>query len=288
MVLPSSELVLCEAFDYPDGSVTTNSGSLWNRHSGTFGQMRVNGGVLKMLSGQTEDVNAQLVGAPYATNSGKTLFASFSVNFTTTPSVSGEYFAHFMDVGGNFRARVFGTTSNAPSGSFRLGIANNSSSLSNAIIHEANLSKDSIHTVVISYNVSTGISTLWVDPTPESSPSVTASDTPAPSAIGSFAFRENGGIGNLSVDDLKIGLTYASVTGGAAPQPYLRINRTATGVEVSWPAGATDAGFAIQTSATLGASADWHAPAQGTVRQGENDIIRITSPAANAFFRLRK
>ena len=71
-------------------------------------------------------------------------------------------------------------------------------------------------------------------------------------------------------------------------QPRLTITRTASGVEVSWPAAATDDGYAIQTSATLGPSADWQAPGATPIRNGSRDVLAIVSPSGNAFFRLKK
>lgn len=67
MVVPSAGVIFNEPFDYVDGSVTTNSAGLWANHSGIFGQMQVSGGVLQMLSSQTEDNSARLIGSPYAT-----------------------------------------------------------------------------------------------------------------------------------------------------------------------------------------------------------------------------
>ena len=130
-------------------------------------------------------------------------------------------------------------------------------------------------------------STRRNSPSSESAPSVTANDNPDPAAIGSFAFRENGGIGSLTLDNLKIGLAFADVVAGAF-EARLTITRSASGVEVSWPSAATDDGFAIQTSTTLGPSADWQAPGGTRVRNGNRDVLTINGPVANAFFRLKK
>lgn len=287
LVLPSADVVLYEPFDYPNGSLITTSGSLWGNHSGTLGQAQVSGGALQLLSSRTEDVSARLVGSPYATNSGKVLYASMTVNFATVPNNTAEYFAHFREVGGGQQARVFVSTTNSPAGTFRLGIANNNASITNAVTLEGDLVTGTDYHVVLRYNVGTGVSTLWVNPSSENSPGATATDTPSPGAIGSFAFRQNSGIGSLRVDDLRIGFAFSDVA-EVAPEIRLTILRTAGGVAVSWPAADTDAGYSLQRSATLGATADWQPAAPAPVRNGSRDAVTITSPGGNAFFRLRK
>jgi hypothetical protein len=287
VMVVTTGVVLSEAFDYPDGPVTTNSGALWNNHSGIFGQSSVAGGVLQLSGSEAEDVNAVLIGSPYSTSGDTVLYASMKVAFIGLPGA--EYFAHYREVGGSFRARIFGTTSNVTSGSFRMGIANNLPATGGTVM-ERDLSPGTTYLVVSRYNVGTGVSTLWLDPSSESDASVTATDEPDPDPISSFAFRQSnatGGIGDLTVDDLKIGLSFLDVVPGAF-DTRLTIVRTASGVEVSWAAAATDAGFAIQTSSTLGTSADWLTPGTAPVRSGSRDVLTINAPSGNAFFRLRK
>jgi hypothetical protein len=288
MVVPSAGVVLFEPFDYPDGSLTTNSGGLWNTHSGTIaGQTKVAGGVLRLLSAQTEDVNARLIGSPYPTNHGTILYASFNASFSSLPNDRADYFAHFRETGGAFHARVFVSTTNSPAGTFRLGIGNTATTVTNAVTVERDLSTGASYLVVIRYNVDSGTSTLWVDPDSESAAGVSATDSPDPAAIATFAFRQSTGIGSLTIDNLKIGLAFSDVVPGTF-ESRLSIVQTASGVEVSWPAAATDDGYAIQTSTTLGLSADWRSPGGAPVRNGDRDVLAIASPAGNAFFRLRK
>jgi hypothetical protein len=287
MVLPSAGVVLCEPFDYADGPATTNSGGLWNTHSGNFAQARVAGGALQLLSTQTEDINARLIGSPYAAGHGTVLYASFNVNFSSLPTDGADYFAHFREAGGSFRARVFVSTTNAPPGVFRLAIGNNTANITNAAGLPVDLSPGVSYLAVVRYNVDSGLSTLWVNPSSESAPGASATDTPDPDPIVSFAFRESGGIGSLSLDNLKIGLSFLDVVPGAY-ETRLTITRTASGVQVSWAAAATDDGFLIETSTVLGPSANWQAPATAPVRNGNRDVLTINGPPGNAFFRLRK
>jgi hypothetical protein len=287
MVVPSVGVVFIEAFDYSDGPVTTNSGALWNNHSGTFGQANVAGGVLQLTGSEGEDINARLIGSPYASAGGAVLYASMKVTFAALPGE--EYFAHYREVGGSFRARIFGTVSNVTAGSFRIGIANTLPAADGTVL-DRDLSLNTEYLVVSRYNVATGISTLWINPSTESDPSVIADDPVARDSIATFAFRQsnaNGGIGNLTVDDLRIGLSFLDAVPGAF-ETRLAITRSASNVQVSWAAAATDNGFAIETSTTLGPSAIWQPPATAPVRDGSRDVLTIIGAPGNAFFRLRK
>lgn len=287
MVIPSASVVLNEPFDYAHGSVTTNSANLWNTHSGIFGQTQVSDGTLSMLSSQTEDINARLIGSPFATSSGTTLYASFVVNFSGLPNEAADYFAHFREVGGAFRGRVFVSTTNSTPGTFRLGIANNNANITNAVTLEGDLALNVDHLVVISYDVASGVSKLWVNPTSEASPSATATDNPSPAAIGSFAFRQSTNIGSLRVDNLKIATTLADVV-TLAPAARLTITLVGNTVQISWPASATDEGFSIRQAFNLDQPVNWLPIDAGVERVGERDVVTLPASVGNAFFQLVK
>src|SRR6185369_13295493 len=96
MVTPSPSLLLCDSFNYPDGSVVTNSGFLWDNRSGTLGQCQVANGALHIDSTQTEDVLARLAGAPYTRSNSTILYTSFKMKFLGLPKSTPDYFAHFV------------------------------------------------------------------------------------------------------------------------------------------------------------------------------------------------
>ncbi len=287
MVVPSASVVLSEPFEYSNGPFTTNSGGLWNNHSGIFGQVQVSGGILQMLSSQTEDINARLIGSPYPTSGGTVLYASFVANFSSLPSENADYFAHYREVGGAQRCRIFVSTTNSPAGTFRFGIANNNASITNGVTLEGDLATGVDHFLLVRYDVTTGISTLWVNPTSESSPSITATDTPAPSSIASFAFRQSNNIGSPRIDNLKVGLALSDVA-TLAPAVRLSIARTVSGIEISWPASATDAGYGLRSSATLNPSIDWQPVGGAPVRNGSRDSVTLNNPVGNRFYQLVK
>lgn len=287
MVVPSATVVLNEPFDYDDGSVTTNSANLWNTHSGIFGQTKLSGGTLGMTSSQTEDINARLIGSPFATDSGTTLYASFIVNFSGLPGEAADYFAHFREAGGAFRCRIFVSTTNSPAGTYRLGIANNNANITNAVTLEGDLDLNVDQLVVVSYDVGTGVSTLWVNPTSEASPSATATDNPSPSAIVSFAFRQSTNIGSLSVDNLKVATSLADVV-TLAPAARLTITLVGNSAQISWPASATDEGFSLRQAFNLDQPVNWFPVDAGVERVGDRDVVTLPAAAGNAFFQLVK
>jgi hypothetical protein len=273
-------LLFSDDFNYSNGSLATNGAPPWVHHSGSNGEMQVVSGRIVLSTAQTEDVNLTLPGGPFAASSGVMLYASFLVNFSQRPGSSGDYFAHFNTTGA--RCRLFANTANAAPGRFRLGLANAAGSVSEQLATD--LSTNTIHRVVLRYDPASATSRLWVNPLVESDDGTNATDVATPTSISSFAFREDPGIGTLTVDDLRIGLTFAAVAAPAAP--VLRIHRLPDGLRIAWAASA--AGFILQTNSDL-ASTNWQnvGAAPPDVMDGENRITN--SPAsANIFFRLKR
>ena len=283
MVVPSTSVVLSEPFEYADGSLTTNSGGLWANHSGIFGQMDVLGGVLQVTSSDSEDASARLIGAPYDTSSGTVLYASFTANFSALPSATGDYFAHFREILGAFRARIYATTSNSTIGFYRFGLANNNANLANGLIHPTELSVDTPVLVVVRYDVAAGTSTLWVNPTSEGDVSISPTDNISPAPIYSFAFRQSGGVGDLRVDNLLVGLSFDAVMPGLL---RLSVARNGNNVEISWPSSATAEGYNLESTTSL-SEPDWQ-PVGPSTPSGDRDVVVITNPSGNEFFRLKK
>ncbi len=221
-VAPAST-ILNDNFSYADGSLTNVSGGKWSNHSGTVGQVDVVTGRLFLTEAESEDVNALLTGQPYTAAGGATLYSSFTINFSALPSGTGAYFAHFKDPTTGFRGRVFASTTNAAPNSFRLGIGNSSNASATSGQLAGDLSLNTTYTVVTRYNLGTGLSTIWLNPLSESSPSATASDAPGPIDITAYAFRQSlatgNGMGSLFVDDLKIGTSFADVA--PIPEPAI-------------------------------------------------------------------
>jgi hypothetical protein len=203
-------LWLFEPFNYTNASLVSVAGGLWSTHSGIPGQLEVIGGRLDMRVPETEDVNVLLPGQPYPATTNVVLYASCTLNFSALPSAAGQYFLHFKGSGtSNFRAKVFGLTSGAAVGKYRLGIANvgNTASSTNSV--DLDLNTD--YRVYLRYTVTNGSATLWVNPDSEGDPSVTGVDSTSAATLTSFALRQDSGIGVIALDDLRLGTSFADV-----------------------------------------------------------------------------
>ena len=280
-VAPRLGVVGQDGFDRGDGPIVDGSGR-WLHHSGNFGDAQLVGQQLKLDEALSEDVSIELAGAPFGLSSGAVLYASFTVLFSTLPSGTGGFFAHFKDdSAGNFQGRLFASTANAARGAFRLGIANNAAAVPSSAQIPRDLQTNRTYLVVLRYNVGTGVTTLWVDPAAESDPGKTASDAPSLVAISTFAFRQSSGIGTAVVDNLIIGGAFGDVV--ASGGIHLKIVLGTDDIRVSWPASAS--GMVLQSNTGL-LPGGWTTYADAPVVEGGENVIRLTGFERNRFFRL--
>ena len=284
MVLRSASIVLSEPFNYADGSLVQNSARLWTTRAGTPNQMQLLFGSALVTASQTEDVIARLINGPYETNGSTVLYASFNVAFIALPQIAPDIFAHFSGTdAANLRARVLASTTNAAPGSFRLGVANTTSSVTNVVDFPMDLSLDVNYQVVVSYDVAAGTSKLWVNPESGAGP-VSAIDPRAGTPINSFGLRQSGGIGDIRFDNLLVGTSFDAVT------PYLTrvyIRKNGDVVEVYWPSAGQWDGYVLQSTPSL-ANPDWQQVQEATTTVGEWDIVTISEPIGERYFRLVK
>ncbi|MDD5140592.1 MAG: endonuclease/exonuclease/phosphatase family protein [Verrucomicrobiales bacterium] len=211
----SAAVVFSDSFTYPDGALTNVAAGNWAEHSsGT--PVQVVSGQVQLSSSLSEDVHAALTNQLFATGSGATLYASFTVKFTALPTSGGACFAHFNS--SSFRCVVWASTVNAASG-FRLGIGNTSSATASSGQMATDLSLNTTYTVVTRYNVGTGSSTLWLNPANETDPSVTATDATGAVFISSFSLRQASGEGALLFDNLIVGTNFAEVISASNAAP---------------------------------------------------------------------
>jgi len=211
--LASASLLLDESFSYTNGPLVTVSGGNWTTHSGTSGDVEVISGRVDLRVPSNEDVNRLIAGQPYTSASGLTLYASFTLNFSGLPSGVGTYFAHLKGSGtSNYRAKVFAFSGGAGAGQFRLGLAGaaNSPAITNATF----LNTNQDYRVYLRYVLNSGVTTMWIEPDTEASPSVTATDAAAASSLIAFALRQDAGLGIIAFDDLKVGTSFNDVYTG--------------------------------------------------------------------------
>ena len=235
---PTLGVLMADSFGYTDGPVTTNSSFLWQTHSastGQTGQTQVATGKLLLTNNASEDISRFFTNAPVLNTSGTILHSRFIVNFSGLPTANGvgEYFGHFREAsGGNFRARLFSTTNGVTAGKLKLAIANGGFITA---VHPTELSLNTDYVVITRFNTGTSESTLWVSPASESSTSVTATDPASLITTYTYAFRQQSGIGSLSIDDLVIGSTFSEVFTSLAPAPIaLTIQSVGNNAVLTW------------------------------------------------------
>ena len=213
-------LITNETFSYADGDLATVSGGIWAPYSGTTA-LNVSGGHAVVTDASSQD-DALNFGAGHSND---VLFASFDVTVTSLPRAVPGYFAFFKDsTSFNFAARVYGSND---AGSVRFGIANVGGAATNVGVAfwGSSVALGSTNKIVIRLD-QTGasfVSTLWLNPTQITDPSVTASDVGAISLINvqAFALRQastSTGAGTENVDNLLIGTTFGDVV-AAIPEP---------------------------------------------------------------------
>jgi hypothetical protein len=250
-VRQNTNIVLVDHFDYDGGgAIDLLSGGLWSQYSGHTNEMLVGSGVLTVDGiHHTEDVNATLIGAPYATNSGAVLYSRFVLNYTTMPDATGSYFAYFKDTTtSNFLCRVW-AFSNSPT-TYRIAIANITNAVTSTVQFPQDLYPGSNYVVVSRLVLSNWNSTVWINPGSESAPSVTdTSDiSTAATNITEYAFREStADEGILTVSNLVVGLSFAAVT-GIVPSAQLNIQLTNNQAMLTW----SDSSFSLQSSTNVG------------------------------------
>lgn len=195
-VTAGAATVLSEAFNYADGPLVGATASPWATHSGTTTQIDVASGAATITGSESEDINAPLAGAPYSAG---IVTATFDVTFSALPTGT-TYFAHFYSTSSIFRAKLFSTVTGADAGTLRLGITNNANT--GTFVLPTNLTLGQTYSVSLSYDIENVITSLSIDGGTAISASDSVSGTPA--AINAFAFRQSGGIGTMTVDNLLV------------------------------------------------------------------------------------
>jgi hypothetical protein len=206
-----AQVFYTDSFTYPDGSIVANSGGNWLAHSGTTADSVVSNGKLIVSGSATADIGRTFTQVP------SVMFASFTVNFSSLPSINnGTYFAHFKDTNIAFRARIYAQTNGiAVPGTFRLGISGGGAVADQVYPQDLALNTD--YRVVVRYAADPDLyATLWVNPVVAADQNVASTDIITNAVMTAFAFRQATGEGVMTIDNLTVGGTFADVNAGAA------------------------------------------------------------------------
>lgn len=220
------EVLFSDDFTHANGSLTKVSGGTWKAHSAAGnGPVLVQGEAALLSRLNREDVSATLSGGPQ-TNS--PLYAGFVLTLSALPDPgAGTFFWHLANRDIGYRALVSIATNDAVEGTFRVGIASRLSSTGLAPLWiEKALSPGVSYQLVVRYDPVTEDSTLWIDPAAEDSLEDRADASGDPSTaveIVRVALRQddsNGGMGELTIDDLVVGTEFIDVQApDVVPEP---------------------------------------------------------------------
>ena len=169
-------------------------------------QVGASGTTLAQGVGSREDAGRSFT----AIGAGETYYFGFDV--TVTGGSTNVYFAHLGDGGtSNFAARVFVT---AFAGSnFTFGLSGNSNTVT---AWGSGLTFGTSYRVVGSYTQGTNVTSLWVNPTSESSTSITSTSSAA-YTISSVNLRQSAGNSSQLVSNLAVATTFNEASGVPAP-----------------------------------------------------------------------
>ncbi|MDW8295397.1 MAG: T9SS type A sorting domain-containing protein [Raineya sp.] len=208
----------------------------WTTHSGTANQLqRISGSLnymgipasmgnkVSIKAGDTEDLNKDIG----ADQTGDVYFSALiNVVNTTNMTTTGDYFLHFgattgtsvTVLAGRLHVRAVGASN------FNLGILNQSGGTPVTTYLSTNFNVGTTYFVVVKYNTTSNTASLWVNPSlggSEPAPDATNNTgTNTTAQVRSICIRQGGSgsntTGNIEIDEIRVGTTWASVTPAAA------------------------------------------------------------------------
>ncbi|HOW30950.1 MAG TPA: lamin tail domain-containing protein [Bacteroidales bacterium] len=261
-----AQLLFEENFAYPVGDLLTAHG--WANHSGTSNFIAVTAASINYTNYQSSGIGEEItltssgedVNKQFTAQSTGAVYASFIANITSA-STTGDYFFHLgaTAMGTNFKARIF--VKKDASNNVAFGVAHSTTA---ANYSGFSYSLNTTYLIVVKYSFVSGtandVVSIFINPVigdPEpASPLVSNTDTPTdPIDIGTVALRQGtaGNLVGLKLDGIRIGTTWTSVTGLAAPVSLVVTSPTA-GEEweqgsshlITWNASGTNANVKIE------------------------------------------
>jgi hypothetical protein len=236
-----------------NGTGSLNANPNWTTHSGTAGQIQFlttasdvgnslsypplaspQGNRVQIVRTNSEDVNRGFT----AVTSG-TLYYSALIKFIDTLGLAansdnfGDHFLHFGTTSGSSSVSTFfarlhirkGSSSNT----VQVGVANRGSATTvQPTFSTSNLAVNQTHFVVVKYDFASGAASLWVNPTTNFGATTEAGGaltntvgTTSISQAASICIRQGTNTGNIEIDEIRVGQTWASVT--PAPPPATQL-----------------------------------------------------------------
>jgi len=238
---------MSDTFDYSDGELTVYDGTganvssgAWQPHSGLTFPIPINvengAAVVKSGNPASEDANrrAAVGGTVQTIGLGETWYYAAMVTVNderadSMVSLNNDYFMHFFGDGNAFRGRAYVDNPNSGVGGagFTFGVSNTSGGQQAAWATDLNFGEQ--YTIVMSYELDSGTSNLWVNPVDSSSTKITDVNAGgAFSVLNALALRQDfssgGGDYEVLVDSVALGNDFDSVllnatNGSNIPEP---------------------------------------------------------------------
>ncbi|MGB0522058.1 MAG: beta strand repeat-containing protein [Flammeovirgaceae bacterium] len=227
------QLLLNENLDYGSsaGDLTTVSGGNWANHSGSssspvsYATTSLSmtdypatgvGGAATLTGSNSEDVNRAFT----VQTAGKVYFSGL-VNLATTGNDT--YFFHLKDDGFGFTARI--GAKDDGSGNVLFGISATSGSLTYGTTP---FSTNTTYLLVASFDIDNGVADLYVLTAPQSTepgtPEASSSNGGAGTEVHAVALRQSGSIPDVTVDGIRVGLSWADLMSAGSGDPTVSIS----------------------------------------------------------------
>lgn len=201
--------------DFPtNGTLTGQSpavGGQWTSISGTAGDIQVLNGKVLLTDAASEDTESG-----FAAVSSGVLYFGLDLSVADPGSYSGTDFEYFVHFGGStFTART-DIAAFSVSG-YRPGIA--TTSITAEAVWGVDLAYGSDYRMVVGYDFTTGLATMWIDPTAVTDPSISSTTSVTGGSLDSFNFRQSGATPdqNLSIGGLRVATTFDEAA--VVPEP---------------------------------------------------------------------
>jgi len=226
-----------DTLNYPNGLIETDG--LWYAYTPAAPhQDAFVANHLLILNQTNYDGVAAPTNNPAFTNTpGNTLiYASFTINVSTLPTIKGGYFANFKDTTNDYVGHVFiATTNTVVPGTYQLGIDNFATASSAASFFPLDLATGITYQVVINYDdePSGNGGFLWVNPATINDYNVYGTDTTTNLlqqniVISQIAFSQYTDQGVAAIGNVMVGTTFGDVLTNTPQIPVIGINPQST------------------------------------------------------------
>ena len=234
-----ADVLFQDAFNYPDGLVETDG--LWQVYAPATPVKDAHVENNRLILNQT---HSDAVDAPFTNDTGSSIvYASFTINVSSLPSVKGGFFEELQDTNENYVGHVFiATTNTVVPGTYRLGVNNFSTAAATASYFPLDLATDITYVVVFSYDTNSADAlpnaTLAVNPASESdfdaSPAY-GTDTAGTAAqnavvLSRIGFSQYANQGVAAIGNVFVGTTFSDVFTNTPQIPVLGIQPQSTGL----------------------------------------------------------